>query len=151
MRCVALVLHSDQLKICENCRRVKDALRAEQPGGPPLRVSLKTLLADNTANTGDESSDDDDNSTAASTTDVTATSTTDVTTDNDDYAASSQSSSSSEGGFGNGPGDDEWKPGALLAGFGSAPPTCLHLCIHTFMASSSADKSLSHFNLLLAR
>ena len=120
------------------CRRVQDALSAEQPGGPPLRVSLKTLLADKDANTGDESSDEDDQSTGTSTshsslTGSIATSATDVTADNDDYAASSQSSSSSEGGFGNGAGDDEWKPGALLAGFGSAALT------HP-MASSSVNK-----------
>ena len=103
-----------------------DALSIEQPGGPPLRVSLKTLLANNDANAGDESSDDDDNSTATGTslTGSTGNSTTDVSADDDAASSrSSASSSSSEGGFGNGVGDDEWKPGALLAGFGSAPST----------------------------
>ena len=52
-----------------NCRRVKDALAAEQPGEPPLRVALKTLLKDKEGGMGDESasSDDDDNSTVTST------------------------------------------------------------------------------------
>ena len=107
----------------------------EQPGGPPLRVDLETLLSDTDAGpkaTGDDSSDDDDNSTATSTsqstrTQSTGTSTNEVSTTGDDYTTSSRlsstSSSSSDAGFGAGAGDDEWKPGALLAGFGSASLT----------------------------
>lgn len=116
---------------CGNYRRVKDALTAEIPGGPPLRVSLKTLLNDEDAGgVHDGSSDDDDNSTMTSTSRSTRTESTGLSADgnsdgNEGYARSrrsSTSSSSSDGGFGaGGGGDDEWKPGALLAGLGSAP------------------------------
>eukprot|EP01046_Picozoa_sp_COSAG06_P024979 COSAG06_NODE_2070_length_7666_cov_135.939078_2_plen_243_part_00 len=114
-------------------RRVKEALSAEEPGGPPLRTSLKALLKrgeserNNGSGDDDESSDDDDG--ASTGTGSTRTGATETTEDEDDNgsvhydavshrSSSSSSSESSGGGFGGGGG--EWQPGALLAGIGSA-------------------------------
>ena len=99
---------------------MKDALAAEQPGEPPVRIALKTLLKDNESSMddGSTSSDDDDNSTVTSTSRSTRTESTGYA-DRPISSRSSTSSSSSDAGFGGG-GGGEWKPGELLAGFGSA-------------------------------
>lgn len=109
---------------------MKDALAAEQPGEPPLRVALKTLLKDKEGGMGDEStsSDDDDNSTVTSTSRSTRTESTAHGGDSSTSSRSSTSSSSSDAGFGGGGGDD-WKPGELLAGFGSALSSNLTLSL----------------------